>query len=82
MMPRWRFSLAALVLGLTVILAGAAHAKPNIIVILTDDQEVSLVQQMPNLAALLPRPRSGQAPVGTRRSLPPLASTRPSSTWE
>jgi N-acetylglucosamine-6-sulfatase len=53
MMPRWRSSLAALVLGLTVLLAGAAQAKPNIIVILTDDQEVSLVQQMPNLKSLI-----------------------------
>jgi N-acetylglucosamine-6-sulfatase len=53
MLPRWRSSLAALVLGFTVLLAGAAQAKPNIIVILTDDQEVSLVQQMPNLKSLI-----------------------------
>ncbi len=50
---RWQYSLAIVVLGISAVLGGSAQAKRNILVFLTDDQEVALVEQMPNVKALV-----------------------------
>jgi hypothetical protein len=53
---RWSLALAATLLlasALSGTALSAAAAKPSIVVVLTDDMEVDLVDRMPNVKALI-----------------------------